>query len=215
MASMERWAKRTAERISLQMKYDEDKKAVIAYGLTAMIQMATIFVIISIFGLFFGFWMESVVIFLGVGIIRKSTGGAHSATMLGCILISVSSISLLSAAARYIFDISINIYLNCFVSIFIYLLCFVVFYLRVPVDTPNKPIVKPEKIKRLRKQSFLILTAFFLLSMVCVFLTGWNTRFFSLAVIIRLTMLWQALTLTRLGQVFFAWIDVGFRGVSA
>ena len=204
---METLAYNIAEKIAVEMNYDEDKKAVIAYGLTAIFQMATIFAVISIIGILFDFWYESIIIFLGVGIIRKSTGGAHSRTMEGCLVISVLSITILSTMSRYFFDFPLSKFVNFGISIFVFILCFIVFYIRVPVDSPNKPIVKPEKIKKLRRQSFLILTIFFLLSIVLIILTTWYNQFNSIAISIRLSMLWQLFMLTRVGAQFIRKAD--------
>ena len=208
---MEILAFNIAEKIAVEMNYDEDKKAVIAYGLTAIFQMTTIFAVISIIGILFGFWYESIVIFLGVGIIRKSTGGAHSQTMEGCIVISVLSITILSTLARYFFDFPLSKFVNFGISIFVFIFCLIIFYIRVPVDSPNKPIVKPGKIKKLRRQSFLILTIFFLLSIVLIILTTWYNRFYSIAISIRLSMLWQLFMLTRIGAQFIGKVDSKFK----
>ena len=196
-----------AGKIAVEMNFDENKKAVIAYGLTAIFQIATIFAVISIIGILFDFWYESIIIFLGVGIIKKSTGGAHSQTMVGCIVISVLSITILSILARYFLDFPLSKFVNFGISIFVFIFCFIVFYIRVPVDSPNKPIVKPEKIKKLRRQSFLILTIFFLLSIVLIILTTWYNRFYSIAISIRLSMLWQLFMLTRIGAQFIRKAD--------
>lgn len=210
---METFASNIAEKIALQMDYDEDKKAVIAYGLTAIFQMTTILIIISIIGLLFNFWYESILIFFGVGIIRKSTGGAHSHTMNGCIIISVLSITLLSTMSRYILNIPFSNRINYILSILVYILCFIIFYIRVPVDSPNKPIVKAEKISRLRKQSFLILTLFFIISIILISIVSFNSRLYSIAVSIRLTMLWQVFTLTKIGLRFFGQVDSYFESI--
>lgn len=192
------------------MDYDEDRKEVIAYGLTALLQMTVIFTIITILGLIFDFWYESLIIFFGVGIIRKSTGGAHSRTMNGCIVISVLSVTLLSAMSRHLLNHPWIVMHNMIISSTTYIICLLVFYLRVPVDNPNKPIVKPEKIKRLRRQSFLVLTIFFCLSILGVLFTEQFYRLYSIVVILRLTMLWQAFTLTKTGVIFFEKVDLGF-----
>lgn len=205
---MEELAHNIAEKIALHMQFDEDKKAVIAYGLTAIFQMVTLFTVISIIGLIFGFWYESIILFIGVGIIRKSTGGAHSQTMYGCILISVLSITILSSLSKHILSFSVNVFVNLGISVLVFALCFIVFYIRVPVASPNKPIVKPGKIKRLRRQSFIILTIFFLISVDFIFLAVRNDRFYSIAVSIRLAMLWQLFTLTEIGARFIDKIDL-------
>ncbi|MHB1153149.1 MAG: accessory gene regulator ArgB-like protein [Eubacteriales bacterium] len=211
---MEKLAHDLAEKIALHMQFDEDKKAVLAYGLTAIFQMVTLFTIVTFIGMVFHFWYESVIIFIGVGVIRKSTGGAHSNTMYGCILISALSITILSSLSRYILSFPVNVFINLGASVLVYILCLIVFYIRVPVDSPNKPIKKPEKIKRLRKQSFIIITLFFLISVAFVFLSVRYDRFYSITVSIRLTMLWQLFTLTKLGIRFFDKIDLQFKPVS-
>ncbi len=207
---MENFAHNLSDKIALQMQLDDDKKSVIAYGLTAIFQMTTIAVLVSIMGLLCNFWYESMILFIGVGIIRKSTGGAHSQTMVGCLIISVFSIILLSVLSRYVFYFPINIYINIGISVMVYALCFIVFYKRVPVDTPNKPINNPDKIKRLRRQSFIILVIFFLLSIITMLFTSISYRFYSIAASIRLAMLWQLFTLTKHGAKFINKIDSEF-----
>lgn len=207
MIQIEKLAYNISEKIALQMEYDEDKKAVIAYGLMAMFQMAAIFILISCIGILLDFWFESIIIYLSVGIIRKSTGGTHASSMNSCIIISVLSITLQSAISRYLLGEPINIFINIIISIIIFAICFIVFYFRVPVDTPNKPIVKPEKIKRLRKQSFLLLIICFILTILFAILTNFDKRFFSIAVSIRMAMIWQVFTLTKTGAFVINTID--------
>lgn len=207
MKALEKLAHNIAEKISVQIACDQDKTAVIAYGLTAMFQMAVIFTAISIIGILSDFWYESIVIFFGVGIIRKSTGGAHARTMYGCILISILSIVLLSALSRYGLNYPVNQPGEFGITLLVFLSCFVVFYIRVPVDSPNKPIVKPEKIKRLRKQSFRILVLLFFVSINLIIFKGRNSRLSSIANSIKLTLLWQAFTLTKTGIRFFDAVD--------
>lgn len=204
---MEILTKKIANYIASQMNYDYNKRAVIAYGLLAIFQMVFIFATISVIGLIFDFWFECMIIFLGIGIIRKSTGGAHSETMYGCILISVLSITILSAISRYLIDFTLDSLTNIGISTVIYILCFIFFYIKVPVDSPKKPIVKPEKIRRLRKQSFLILTVLLIMSFAFIFLAVRYNRFYSLVMVIRLTMLWQIFTLTKTGIIFLGKFD--------
>ncbi|MDF2588690.1 MAG: putative accessory regulator protein, partial [Anaerocolumna sp.] len=197
MITIEILAHKIAEKIALQLDYDDERKAVVAYGLIGIIQMVTIFIIITIIGLIFDTWYESMIIFLGVGMIRKSTGGAHAGTMLSCNIISVVTVTILSALSRYILNIPFNTYVNLGLTVFLFVICFIIFYLRVPVDSPNKPITKPEKIRRLRRQSFLILTLLILTAGISILFTDYNDRFYSIAISIRLILLWQSLTLTK------------------
>jgi accessory gene regulator B len=204
---IETLAHNIAKKIAVQLDYDDEKKAVIAYGLIAILQMAMIFILISTIGIIFDFWFECMIIYLSVGFIRKSTGGAHSKTMNGCIIISVLSITLLSALSRFLLDIPLHTNVNLGITFVIFLISFIVFYIRVPVDSPNKPIVKAEKIKRLRKQSFFILTIFFILSIIFIMVSTHIARFYSIAFSIRLAMLWQVLTLTKTGIAILEKVD--------
>ncbi len=204
---METLAYRFAEKISTQMDYDKEKTAVIAYGLTAIIQMITIFSIISMFGILFDFWLECIIIYFGVGIIRKSTGGAHSETMKGCIIVSVLSIVGLSALSRHVFGMPINVGLNISITLLVFIVSFFVFYKRVPVDSTKKPIVKKEKIHRLRKQSFFILFVFLFATLIIILLADKMPRFYSLAACTRLVVIWIVFTLTKTGIRFFNFID--------
>ncbi|NMB44613.1 MAG: accessory gene regulator B family protein [Clostridiales bacterium] len=204
---MESLASNIAEKIALQMDYDKNKQAVIAYGLTAIMQMITIFFMMSLFGILFDFWLETILIYLGVGIIRKSTGGAHSETMMGCIIISVLSIVSLSALSRYVLSKPMNSTYNISFTVLLFILSFIIFFRRVPVDSPKKQIVKKEKIQRLRKQSFLILLVFFIISLTLIQLVEINPRFYSISAAIKLTVIWMNFTLTKTGINFFKLVD--------
>lgn len=193
-----------AEKIAEQLDYDEERRDVVAYGLTAILQMLTIFILISVIGLLLHIWYESICIYLSVGMIRKSTGGAHSKSMGGCILISVLSISCLAIISRYILGFDVSIRLNVAALCVVFTIAFLVFYLRVPVDNPNKPIVRAEKVKRLRKQSFILLAVFFCLDFVLILFADSITRCYSIAASLRMAMLWQVLTLTKTG---IKWLD--------
>lgn len=210
---MEKLARYMAEKISIHMQFDDEKKAIIAYGLTAIIQIITLFIIISILGLIFHFWYESIIIFIGVGIIRKSTGGAHSQTMYGCVLISILNIMILSSLSRYILNFPINLFINLLISVLVYILCFIVIYKCVPVDSPKKPITQPKKIKQLRRQSYIKITVFFIISIIFILLSIQHERFYSIAVSIRLAMLWQLFTLTKLGMWFINKTDLNFKPI--
>jgi len=100
---LEKLAHNISEIISKKLGYDDDKQSVIAYGLTAIFQMFSIFLIVSIIGIIGRFWAECMVIFLAVGLLRKATGGAHSETMQGCLVISIFSISFLAFLSKYLF----------------------------------------------------------------------------------------------------------------
>jgi accessory gene regulator B len=203
---MEKAANKLSERIAFHLHYDDERKAVIEYGLLAVFNIAVIGLVISCIGLVFGFWYESAVIFLSVGILKKSTGGAHAGTMSGCVVMSVISITALAALSRYALGFPISVCVNAGITLTVFVICFVVFYKSVPVDTPNKPIKKPEKIKRLRRQSFILLFLYTALAIVAILIAPSGARFRSIAFCIRFALLWQTFMLTAYGHRFIRFL---------
>jgi accessory gene regulator B len=206
VTEMEKAANKLSERIAFHLHYDDEKKAVIEYGLLAVFNIAVIGLVISCVGLVFGFWYECAVIFLSVGILKKSTGGAHAETMSGCVVISVISITALAAAARYALGFPIGVCVNAGITLAVFVLCFIVFYKSVPADTPNKPIKKPGKIRRLRRQSFILLGLYTVLAAAAMLIAPSRARFRSIAFCIRLALLWQTFMLTTYGRRFIRFL---------
>nr|WP_242694122.1 accessory gene regulator B family protein [Proteiniclasticum aestuarii] len=192
---------------------DQEKRSVIAYGLIGILQVTSLFLMITVIGLMTGTLYESLIIFFSVGYIRKSTGGAHSRTMWGCNTVSVASITLLAILSRYLFGIPLDVYVNAGITMAVFLAGFIIFHKRVPVDSPNKPIVSSEKIRRLRRESFGKLCLFLLLTGAAIALAESSERLYSIASSIRMAMVWQAITLTETGGSLLARVDRAINSV--
>ncbi|MFH5835212.1 accessory gene regulator ArgB-like protein [Proteiniclasticum sp. C24MP] len=208
MKKIEALAHKISYKITQQLDLDDEKKAVIAYGLTGLLQLIALVLIVAIIGIIFGFFFEGMIILFSVGFMRKSTGGAHSKTMSGCNVVSVLSISFLAAISRYILSTPISSASEYIITFLVFGICIIVFYQRVPVDNIKKPIVNADKIKRLRKQSFYKLLFFFLMTVLLIRLTNVHERFYSIASSIKMAMIWQAITLTKRGEHILSWIDL-------
>lgn len=209
---MERIASRIAEKISQNIEIDAEKKAVITYGLVAIIQFVAIFLISSILALFLNVWLETVIIFFCVVLLRKATGGAHSKTIYGCLGISVFVIIAFALISKYVVALN-NSISNLFFhgSIFlIFIVIGVIAFKKVPVDTPNKPITNPKKIKKLRITSFVTLFLYFLVAMTLPAMLGKTNASYSYAICIALATIWQAFTLTATGHKLIDAIDKKF-----
>lgn len=198
---MEKLAARLADYISKSMNYDKDKQEVIAYGLIALFQFIVILASISVIGVLAGSWYEAMIVFLAAGLLKKSTGGAHAQTLLGCTVISIILISAFSAVCRYLLMGTMNLFVILPVYLILIICCLFVAYRKVPVDNPNKPITRPEKIKRLRKQSFITITIYGVICIAFAFLSRYNLRFSSLSYAFLLALLWQTFTLTKWGAM--------------
>lgn len=204
---MEQLSANIAGKIALSLGLTKEREQVIAYGLTAMIQFFSIFIIITIIGLFGNFTYESILIFLGVGLLRKSTGGAHSETMLGCMIVSCTSITLFAWLSRTVLLMeSATLYYLASYSL-IFGLCFLFVFLYAPVDSPNKRIRSEEKRARLKKQSFIKVTVLFVTSLLLTFASSRAIRLQSLANSLCILTLWQCFTLTKTGRKVLHFID--------
>ncbi|NLK38723.1 MAG: accessory gene regulator B family protein [Clostridiales bacterium] len=204
---MEKLAKRIADLIGNSLGQDDEQKQVVAYGLSAILQFLAIFVISSVISLIGGFFLESMIMLFAVGLLKRSVGGAHSSTMLSCTIMSILNISIVAALAHYFFNSSSILIPASLVAAFIYITALFLVYKLAPVDSGNKPIVKPEKIKRLRRNSFLTLAVYILFSIALLLFANKNARLISMAVTFAFASGWQSFMLTRVGAVLIHAID--------
>ncbi len=189
-----------AHTIAQSQSMDEEQEAVIRYGMGATFQFFTILVLSMFFGWLTGTVMQSLIIYLAVGTLRRFTGGAHGSSMLQCIIVSVSSILVMALLSRYILAGYLSPVMGTVVCIVFYIISLTIVYLKAPVDSPNKPIKNPEKIKRLRRQSLTFLAA---AAAACIVLLSLaivrDSRYLlSLGFAVCLSLLWQAVNLTPL-----------------
>ncbi|MDD2267982.1 MAG: accessory gene regulator B family protein [Eubacteriales bacterium] len=211
---MENICNKIAFSIGKQLNYNDEQVAVVAYGLFAILQTIGMFILSSIIGIIFRCWIECFMIFLAVGIMRKYTGGAHSSTLLGCTLFSLFIIGSLGYISRYALN---DLYLSLQESYYHYLIF--LFYIPVytimilivkklaPVDSPNKPIRKPEKIKRLNNYSVILVSFYFLLSALFFSIANHNIRFLSVSLSLLFATVWQTFTLTKPGHKLIHILD--------
>jgi accessory gene regulator B len=195
-----------ARKIGDSLKLDDEKVAVMSYGLFGMLQVAVIFAASVIMGLIFGFFWEAMILFFSVGFLRRLIGGAHSQGLMSCMIISILSIAILSLLARYVLPAFGFVFAAAF-SAFVYLSASCLIYKLAPVDSPNKPVRAPEKIKRLRKSSFAVMLSFILLTVAALILQykGIETAPYIFA--LDLSVLWQSCMLTKLSHKLLSRFD--------
>ncbi len=192
-------------QISGALSLEEERRQVIEYGLLALVQMSVILAGAMLAGAVFGFLPETVILFFSVGILRKNTGGAHSETIGGCTVMSIAVICILAALCRYVLMGIPSQTMAVLLLALCYGLAFLQIYRRAPMDTPNKPITKPEKINRLRRQGFFVLAIYAILSLALLL---WGAkRGTSLSFAVSCASLWQAATLTRPGATMIRTVD--------
>lgn len=190
-------ANRIAAVIAERLGYDDEQRAVMAYGLGAAIQMLQLLLIAFIFGIFFDCLIETMIIFWGVGLLRRTTGGEHCRTYMACILTSSLSVCLLSFVCRYLLPGYLPVWNYILFGIIPAFGCFVwIAYKRVPKAAPNKPIDNPVKIKRLRRQCFTTVIIYLILAIVLLSLNWSDKRNISAFSALMAVLWWQSFTLT-------------------
>jgi len=204
---MEKLANRLAESAAKSAGLDEERKKVIAYGLGALIQMLSLMVASLVFGFVFHCLVESMTIFLAVGIFKSSAGGAHARTTASCTFISLVSIFLMSLISRYVVPVVPAlwpVYLTF--AILTFAVAFITAYRLAPVASANKPIVRAEKIRRLRRLCFVTIGVFFALSAALI-LSGRCARCINAAISLCMAVLWQSFMLTKAANKFLSFLD--------
>ncbi len=202
---MERSIHKAAHFVAQHQQMSDEQEAVIAYGMTALCQMLMILLFTVIWGLLTKTIVESLIVYAVVGGFRKFTGGVHAKTLWGCIAVSVITISLMSVLSRYVLAPQMTSSIMLTAILILFGLVFSIVWRRAPVESPNKPIRKPEKIKRLRIGSLIILSVLMTVCiLVSVIAASINSLvLYSLIWSMILALLWQGFTLTGLAKLLF------------
>lgn len=206
MLSLENLSKSITENLNKQLALDEEKVSVIQYGLYAFFQIGLSILLVAIVGAMFNVTIEALIISFIISIFRKYSGGVHASTPINCLIMGIV-ISVLPALIIDKFHVDIiNIIL---IGVIVFIISIFITYRLAPVDSPNKPIRKMEKIKRLKKESIIILVIYIILSALSILIYYYtkNDKFLIYCNCIYVGVLWQVITLTKLGSIIVGIVD--------
>lgn len=206
MITIEALSDKLAKILKDELKLEEEKYEVVKYGLFSFIYIFTSIVLVTLIGGIFGVLIEALFISFTISLLRKSSGGAHSNSEFNCTIIGIV-ISVVPAIIINNFQYESKfLYI---LGVIIFIISFIGAYKLAPVDSPNKPIRTPKKIKRLRKQTFIILGTYLLLAIFFTTTNNYinivNTN--NLVMCLYTGIIWQIFTLTKLGHKFIYIID--------
>lgn len=210
MFSIERISNSLAAIVSEELKFDQDKKEIIAYGTFAILQMVISIILVIIFGLIFHVTVEALLICFTVSILRKYSGGVHASSQNMCLLIG--TVICIGQALLISFLIvplaSTKMLLLLGVLTFAFSYYFV--YKLAPVDSPSKPIRTQKKIYRMKKGSIIILSIYLIIVVInfSMYFYFRGEKFAVISMCIYGGVAWQSFTLTRLGHLIIKKIDV-------
>ncbi|MPM08337.1 Accessory gene regulator protein B [bioreactor metagenome] len=204
---MEKLARKIANNIARSLGYDEEKEAVVAYGLIAGIQIIETFFWVLLAGILIGAPVEAMIVCLSVGFLRQYSGGAHAGTAELCIGVGVVySTASAFLSRRLLLAVYSPVFMLAAIVV-LYLISIIVVRMHAPVDSPNKPIRTEEKRKRMKKFSLIILCAYFALSLI-LFVFGFELRAFnSYGISLLFGVAWQVFTLTSSGASLLHGVD--------
>ncbi len=208
MYKIESLSNNIALKISKILELDEDKTEVIAYGAYSLIQTIWSIVLVMAFGLLFRVFWEAIIISFAGALLRKYSGGAHATSPNRCavigVIMSVGPALILDKILIYTSPIHVIIY-TCLTLIFTYY----IIYKYSPIDTPNKPIVKDETKKRLRKVAFKMIHFYFIIIIILYICYSKEKSYIYLKFIVSICtgMLWQDVTLISLGCYIISKLD--------
>ncbi len=196
---LEKIAHRLAEKIALSLEYDAEKQAVIAYGLTGLLQLLALAVIFTLLGILFSLFWELAILYIAVALYRKYSGGGHASSMEACMLFSVLICLLLAFAAKGFAQIFSGVPALFIAIAGTFVFAGVITWRRAPVDSPNKPIRTEKKKHRMRRGAFVFLAAAFCASLFLFWGASRYPLCGSCGFSLLLAVCWQAITLTPPG----------------
>lgn len=204
--SLELLSKNISNYLKRELNLDEDKRSIIEYGIFSLCHILISILLVVIFGLIFNVIIEALIISFTIAVLRKFSGGAHASTPVNC---SVYGILISIIPACIIKNINLNSIYIFIAGVLIYIISFKIIYKLAPVDSPNKPIKKKEKIKRLKRGSIIILSIYMILVFINIsiyYIKDINSLLVYSSCIY-VGILWQVFTLTKYGHIIVNKID--------
>ncbi|MGI6563696.1 MAG: accessory gene regulator ArgB-like protein [Clostridia bacterium] len=199
---MYKLAENLGEKIAEAIKADQDQKEVIIYGLLAIIQFVFVMILILVFSSLLGTLYASLILSFSVSILRINAGGAHLSSIWICSLTGVVISVLMPTVFKLIGVQNADPVFVYVLTDILLLLALWVVIAKAPVDSPNKPITKPEKIKKLKRRSIIV---------VCIYIIVGNLLAYKGLYIHLFCLLfgtaWQAFTMLKAGHIVLGFLE--------
>lgn len=204
-----------ANKIADNTDATQDGREVIEYGVMAILHITFFLLLISSLGLIFGVYMPIMTICLSAAFFRQHSGGSHALNSLFCTSIGCVVCLVLSLLCKVASTYSIPLYFYIILSIVSIIAALAATIILVPVDTPNKPIKSEIKKKRMKRNSFIILTIYSVLLAVSIIIGQSYTNWLLFNLCMSLGILWQTFMLTKAGEVFLQGVQIPLKKIIA
>ncbi len=169
--------------------------------------------LVALFAALFNILLEAMIISFTIALLRKFSGGAHSSSPTGCLIIGTAVTLVLAAAVSRLAPVA-GEYILIIYTLFCAVFSLTVLKAHAPVDHPNKPIKTHSRRKKL-KVSSIIFTG--VVSLAAVSSAVINALMLSSEVIVSVSvslvtgLLWQSFTLLKAGHLLISAFDAFFR----
>jgi len=206
---MEKLSKDIAAKLAVELDYDNDKKEVLAYGAFALIQMFVSVALVMVFGYLFNVIIEALIISFTASILRKYSGGVHASSPNACTFLGIVVCVGFGLIIKLILAPLIITKVLIPMVIVVFMWSYYMLNKLAPVDTPNKPIKREEKRKRMKKGSLILLGIYFLVILINlhIYLAFSLNVFLVYSICIIFGILWQVFTLTKSGHKVIKKLD--------
>lgn len=186
-----------ANNLTLQLKENHEKRRVYYYGFQVVVGgLVKTSLMVSI-SFLLGCLLPTLALILVFGSLRMLAGGYHMDTLGKCTLISLAMFLTggVTAQYTYMYWSFYNVTLLAAIS---FVIALTIIYKWAPAENPNRPITRPEEIRRFRRLS--IGYTFALLAIIAG-LIYYDLNIFALAACFGI--LFEVFTITPLGHKFF------------
>lgn len=206
MLKIENICRKLSDYIAHELNLDEDKKAVINYGIFAFTQIMLCILLVIIFGLIFNVMIEALIISFASSILRKSSGGVHSNSAEKCAVIGTVTTIIMALVAK---RINLPVSFNLLIGFMIYMYSYYTIYKLAPVDSVSKPIKNVMKRKKLRKISIITISIYLVITLINIllYLLTEKNLFLQYCICLYMGMAWQVFSLTKAGHLILGKID--------
>lgn len=209
MFSIEKLTNNMADKISLELGLDNDRKEIIAYGTYALLQISLSILLIIVFGVIFGVCAEALIIALAGSTLRKYSGGVHASTPGICAFAGTTIVIGIALLISFLIAPSINLIIVILLGVMSFAYSYYLICKLAPVDSSAKPIRTEKKRVRMKKGSILVLNAYMLIVVLSIimYINTAEKRFLVFSLCMCGGTVWQAFTLTHTGHLIFRKID--------
>ena len=212
MSLTEKMAVKIGSNAKLFLNVSKDEEQIIIYGAINLFQITFAILWVIIAGLFFGVLYEALLFSITTSILRKYSGGVHASSPSRCIIIGTS----ITVAAGIFIDkilYTLNSSTVMLMSITFITFAFIIVLKNAPVDSIKKPITNIEIRKQFKKKSIAVIFLFLFITTILFILSKKYSDLYYIKFIesISLGILWQTITLTKIGISYLNKVDFVLR----